>query len=225
MNTGQEQKEFAISKGQVSRAGTSMRDAKIKNKKKKRWGKCSLCYLHSVFSPQCYSLTYLSCFSFSDHCSLILLFFASKIGNFFKGEKKNTHTHAPLRTGWIVLYLLGFSGVEKKGRCFPLSESCLILFLVHSTAQRPNLKLRFSCSSGTEGAEISRKIPNTECFTMKLMEEVILNSHSQWPTPPADTTPTCKGTTPFPQPPSSLASIRRRETQLPQQSQRNPLLS
>lgn len=146
------------------------------------------------------------------------MFIASKIGIiFFKGEK-NIHTHT-LWTNWTVLYLLGFSGVEEKGRC-------LTFFLVHSTTHKPNLKLRFSCSNnGTEGAEISRKIPNTESFTMKLVEEAILNSHFQKLLPPADSTSVCKGTTPFPQQPSSLASVQQRETELPQQSWRNPLLS
>lgn len=79
--------------------------------------------------------------------------------------------------------------------------------MVHSIAQRLNLKLLFSCSNGTEGVEISREIPNTESFTMKLLEEAILNSRFQWLVPPADITPVCKGTPPFSQLLSSLASV------------------
>lgn len=83
MNTGQEQKEFAISKGQVPAAGTSMADAgtKLKKKKKTMVGQTQpMLPSLSVLSPECYSLMHPNCFCFSDHCSLILLFFASKTG-------------------------------------------------------------------------------------------------------------------------------------------------
>lgn len=160
----------------------------------------------SVLSPQCYSLRHPICFCFSDHCSLILMFIASKIGIFFFLKEKTTYIHTPYGLTGLFFIFQVFPGMEEKGRC-------LTFFLVHSTTHKPNLKLRFSCSNnGTEGAEITRKIPNTESFTMKLVEEAILNSHFQQLLPPADSTSARKGTTPFPQQPSSLASVQQRET-------------
>lgn len=57
-----------------------------------------------------------------------------------------------------------------------LTRTLIFGFFVHSRAQRQNLKLQFTCSNGTEGAEISRKIPNTESFTVELLKKAILNS-------------------------------------------------
>lgn len=95
MNTGQEQKEFAISKGQVPAAGTSMADAGPKLKKKQTTnGGANAAYVTFTFC------------SFSRVLFLnapeLLLFFRPLFSNitvlclknwdFFLKEKKYTHT-------------------------------------------------------------------------------------------------------------------------------------
>ena len=128
MHTAQEQQECAISQGQVPGAGTSMPDAGRK-KKNKLWGKCSLCYLHSVLSPQWHSLMHLSCFSFSDRCSLILLFFASKIVNSLKGEKKNIRTSWPLKDWLDCSFNVYIFQLWRRGDVSPYQRALWSFFL------------------------------------------------------------------------------------------------